>query len=314
MLHDLNDLAYFAAVVEHGGFAAAGRALDIPKSKLSRRIAMLEARLGVRLIQRTTRRFAVTDTGREFLQHCRAMLVEAEAAEAVVAEQSSSPRGLVRLSCPPALMQYAVGEMLAGILNDWPLIRLHVEATNRHVDVWESGVDLAIRVRGRGSHLPAEETVKQLAISPHVLVASPQLLSNAVPPSTPEDLMRLPSVGLGNSPSENAWRLTGPDGNSLTLTHQPRLVVDDMAALKQAVCAGVGCAELPRMMVHDELASGALLTLLPDWQSPAGLVQAAFATRRGMRPAVRQVLDALGAAFKRMADEGRCVRAPGTAE
>lgn len=312
-MHDLNDLAYFAAVAEHGGFAAAGRALGIPKSKLSRRIAMLEARLGVRLLQRTTRRFAVTETGKAFLQHCRAMLAEAEAAEAVVAEQSSAPRGLVRLSCPPALMQYAVGDMLADILNDWPLIRLHVEATNRHVDVWESGVDLALRVRRHDGQLPAEETIKPLAVSPHVLVAAPRLLSNVAPPSTPEDMARLPSVGLGNSPTENSWQLRGPEGRPVSLAHQPRLVVDDMAALKQAVCAGVGCAELPRMLVHDELAAGALLVLLPDWHPPAGLVQAAFATRRGMRPAVRQVLDALGTAFQRMADEGRCVRAPGAA-
>ncbi|MDO5103897.1 MAG: LysR substrate-binding domain-containing protein [Lautropia sp.] len=309
-MQDLNDLAYFVAVADHGGFAAAGRALDIPKSKLSRRIAMLEARLGVRLIQRTTRRFAVTDTGKDFLQHCRAMLVEAEAAEAVVAEQSSMPRGTVRLSCPPALMQYAVGDMLADILNGWPLIKLHVQATNRHVDVWESGVDLALRVRAPDSPLPAEETVKPLAISPHLLVVAPQLLSNTAPPSAPEDLNRLPTVGLGNAPSENIWTLTSPTGTTVRHTHQPRLVVDDMAALKQAVCRGVGCAELPRMMVHDELAAGTLLPLLPDWQASIGVIQAAFATRRGMRPAVRQVLDALGAAFLTLAEEGRCLKVP----
>ena len=112
-MQDLNDLAYFAAVADHGGFAPASRALGVPKSKLSRRVALLEERLGVRLLHRTTRRFAITETGEAFLRHCHAMLAEAEAAEALIAEQSGSPRGVVHLSCPPALLHAAVGDMLA---------------------------------------------------------------------------------------------------------------------------------------------------------------------------------------------------------
>ena len=134
-MQDLNDLAYFAAVADHGGFAPASRALGVPKSKLSRRVALLEERLGVRLLHRTTRRFAITETGEAFLRHCHAMLAEAEAAEALIAEQSGSPRGVVHLSCPPALLHAAVGDMLARVLNAWPQIQLRVQATNRPVDV-----------------------------------------------------------------------------------------------------------------------------------------------------------------------------------
>ena len=109
-MQDLNDLAYFAAVADHGGFAPASRALGVPKSKLSRRVALLEERLGVRLLHRTTRRFAITETGEAFLRHCHAMLAEAEAqaAEALIAEQSAEPRGSVRLSCPPAVFLESV--------------------------------------------------------------------------------------------------------------------------------------------------------------------------------------------------------------
>ena len=171
-LTDLNDLAYFAAVAEHGGFAAAERAIGVPKSKLSRRVAQLEARLGTRLIQRTTRRFALTDTGLAVLEHARAMLAEAQAAEALVAADAATPRGTVRLSCPPALLQSAVAPMLARYLNAWPQVRLQVHATNANVDVWEGRVDLALRVRPPGGPLPREETVRPLALSPHVLVAS----------------------------------------------------------------------------------------------------------------------------------------------
>ena len=297
-MQDLNDLAYFAAVADHGGFAPASRALGVPKSKLSRRVALLEERLGVRLLHRTTRRFAITETGEAFLRHCHAMLAEAEAAEALIAEQSGSPRGVVHLSCPPALLHAAVGDMLARVLNAWPQIQLRVQATNRPVDVWEGGVDFALRVRQPDAVLPAEETVKPLAASPHLLVAAPALLANAAPPATPQDLLHLPTLGLGNAPEEALWALRNPAGEQAMLPHRPRLVVDDMASLLCAALAGVGCAVLPRMLAADALARGELLEILPGWAPPAGQVQAAFATRRGMRPAVRQVLDALAAEFQ----------------
>ncbi len=309
-MQDLNDLAYFAAVADHGGFAAASRALGLPKSKLSRRVSLLENRLGVRLIQRTTRRFAVTETGRAYLQHCRAMLAEAEAAEALIAEQSTAPRGTVRLSCPPALLHYAVNDMLTRFLNSWPQVHLQIEATNRHIDVWESGVDFALRVRMSDRPLPAEETVKPLALSPHLLVAAPSLLLNAAPPRSPTELAGLPTLGLGNAPDEQLWQLQGPQGERLSVPHRPRMVVDDMSALHCAALAGVGCAVLPRLLCHEDLQQGNLLELLPGWTPPTGQVQAAFASRRGMRPAVRQLLDALARDFEQLADTGRCLHRP----
>ena len=310
-LTDLNDLAYFAAVAEHGGFAAAERATDVPKSKLSRRVAQLEGRLGTRLIQRTTRRFALTDTGLAVLEHARAMLAEAQAAEALVAADAATPRGSVRLSCPPALLQSAVAPMLARYLNAWPQVRLHVHATNANVDVWEGGVDLALRVRPPGGPLPREETVRPLALSPHVLVASPRLLSTAMPPTEPEQLARLPTLGLGNSEQAQTWHLSGPGGQTAVVPHTPRLIADDMAALLDAALAGVGCAPLPRLLAHDALLRGDLQETLPGWAPQPWLVQVAFATRRGMRPAVRQLVDALAAGFEGLIREGRCLTVPG---
>ena len=310
-MDDLNDLAYFAHVAEHGGFAAAERATGIPKSKLSRRIAELEARLGVRLIQRSTRRFAVTDIGQRTLQHARAMLAEADAAQDLARQETAAPRGTVRLSCPPALLQHAVSDMLARFLNAWPQVTLQVQSTNRNVDVWQDGVDLALRVRPTGAALPQDEIAKALALSPHQLVAAPALLTNAAPPATPAELARLPTLALGNSPDEALWRLSGPDGATADVPLAPRLVVDDMGALLCGALAGVGCAALPRMMTHEALARGDLQTVLPGWAPPAGVVQAAFASRQGLRPAVRQLLDALAAGFDQMEREGRCLRAPG---
>jgi DNA-binding transcriptional LysR family regulator len=310
-MQDLNALAYFAQVADHGGFAAAERATGIPKSKLSRRVAELESQLGVRLIQRTTRRFALTEIGQRTLQHAHAMLAEAAGVQALVHEQTAAPRGTVRLSCPPALLQHAVGDMLARFLNAWPQVDIRVQASNRNVDVWQDGVDLALRVRAPGAALPQDEVVKALALSPHVLVAAPRLLANAPPPATPADLARLPTLALGNSPDETRWRLSGPEGAQADVPLAPRLVADDMGALLCAALAGVGCAALPRLMAHGPLARGELQELLPGWAPPPGLVQAAFASRQGMRPALRQLLDALAAGFDQLAREGRCLRVPG---
>ena len=115
-LQDLNDLYFFAAVAENGGFSAAGRALGVPKSRLSKRVAQLEERLGVRLLQRTTRRFVVTEVGERFLGHCRAVLEEAQAAQDAVDELRAEPHGVVRISCPTSLAQTMLAELLPDFL------------------------------------------------------------------------------------------------------------------------------------------------------------------------------------------------------
>lgn len=308
-MQQLEDLAYFALVVEHGGFAAAERSTGIPKSRLSRRLAALEARLGVRLIQRSTRRFAVTDIGRQVLQHARAMLAEADAAQMLVDEQTGAPRGTIRLACPPALLDAAVGSMLADFLNAWPQVQLRVQASNRNIDVWHDDVDLAIRVRAPGAVLPQEEIVRPLALSPHLLVVAPQLLAAAFPPHVPADLHALPTLGLGNSPEEQRWDLHGPEGASAVHHHQPRLIVDDVGTLRAAAIAGVGCAVLPRLLAHDALDAGALQEVLPGWAPAPGLIQAVHASRVGVRPAVRHLLDALVHGFAGLVAEGRCLAA-----
>lgn len=312
-MEELGDLAAFALVAEHGGFVAAERATGVPKSRLSRRLAALEASLGTRLIQRSTRRFAVTPIGEQVLLHARAMLAEAEAAKALVDEQTTAPRGTVRLACPPALLQTTVGAMLARFLNAWPHVQVQVQASNRNIDVWHDGVDLALRVRAPDASLPQEEVVRPLALSPHLLVASPQLLINSAPPVEPADLVRWPTLGLGNSPEQQCWRLRGPKGALVEYTHQPRFVVDDVATLRDAALAGVGCAVLPRILVHDALLAGTLQEVLRDWAPPPGLVQAVYASRKGLRPAVRYLLDALAEGYAELIAQGRCLEPPGSA-
>lgn len=293
---DLNDLAYFANVVEHGGFAPASRATGVPKSKLSRRVAALEQRLGTQLLMRSTRRFTVTEVGRVYYRHCRAMLVEADAAQEAIASAHAEPCGTVRISCPVALLAARVGAMLAQFMLRYPRVRIVAEETNRRVDVVAEGFDLAIRVRP----FPLQDSglvMRVLSDRGQCLVASPSLLRSHGMPDGPHDLMRFPTLDLSQSQEDHRWRLQQADGDPVEIRHQPRLVTHSMLALREAALAGVGVVQLPRMFIADELARSLLVNVLPGWEPRREVIHVVYASRRGQLPAVRQLIDFLVQAF-----------------
>jgi DNA-binding transcriptional LysR family regulator len=296
-MENLNDFYYFAQVVDHGGFAPASRALGKPKSMLSRRIAALEQRLGARLIQRSTRRFSVTDVGREFYAHCKAMVEEAEAATEAVERSRSEPRGLIRMTCPVALLHARVGAMVAAFLAQCPQVSVQLRELNRPVDVIAEGYDFAIRVRP----LPLQDSdlvFMPLGVRSQCLVASPALLDRIGRPAVPADLVSFPSLDLERA--EHAWHLVGPDDATASIRHTPRLVTDDMAAIRHAALAGVGIAHLPVMMVADELRQGTLVKLLPDWAPRPELIHAVLPSKQHLRPAVRAMIDFLADEFQKL--------------
>ncbi|MFI4886691.1 MAG: LysR family transcriptional regulator [Steroidobacterales bacterium] len=291
-MYDLNDLYYFALVVEHGGFAPASRALHIPKSKLSRRVALLEAQLGVRLLQRSSRHFSVTDLGDEFYRHCRAMLVEADAAHEAIELRRAEPRGLVRITCPVALVHARVGAILADFMVDCPKVSVLLESTNRRVDVIGEGVDVAIRARPP----PLEDSglaLRVLSERSWKMLASPSLIAALGAPAVPADLHRFPTLDMNPSSGVHTWELDGPSHAHSSVRHAPRLVTDDMIALRAAAVRGVGITPLPTMIVSAELKAGTLVQLLPDWSPKSGLVHAVFPSRRGLLPSVRALIDYL---------------------
>jgi DNA-binding transcriptional LysR family regulator len=293
---DFNDLHYFVQVVEHGGFAPAGRALNQPKSKLSRRIGLLEERLGVRLIQRSTRRFAVTDIGQAYYQRCVSMLVEAEAAQDLIANTQSAPRGIVRLSCPTALLDYHLGDALGRFMAQCPEVELHIESTNRRVDVIQEGLDMALRVR----FPPLEDSelvMKVLGESRQCLVASPALIARMNGLPTIADVGEWPSLGSLQGGREYAWDLEGPDGAKVRILTAPRMVTDDRIALWRSALHGVGVVMLPTALVQADVDAGRLVHLLPEWQPRVAVVHAVFPSRRGLLPAVRALLDFLAQEF-----------------
>src|ERR1700739_1971065 len=144
---DLNNLYFFAKVVGCGSYTAAAEVLGMQTSKLSRRIGTLEKELGVRLLNRTTRKLSLTEAGKTLHRHCVALISEAEAAKDAINQTLSSPRGLVRVSCPTGLLQGGVADILAQFLAAYPQVQVALEATNRRVDVIDEGIDIAIRVR-----------------------------------------------------------------------------------------------------------------------------------------------------------------------
>lgn len=295
-MQDLNDLYYFVQVVEHQGFAPASRALNIPKSKLSRRVAELEERLGVRLLQRSTRHFHVTELGQRYYQHCKAMLIEADAAQAVIDGTQSEPSGLIRLSCPITLLNAHVGSMLATFLKQYPQVFVDLEATNRRVDVVSEGFDLAIRVRPP----PLEDSdlvLRILSDRGKIIVASPKLFGAGSVPGTPEKLLDYPALAVGNMQQRHAWTLINRQNESCDLIYHPRYATTDMLALREAAIAGIGIVQLPLLTVRDTLASGQLIQLLPEWSLPREIIHLVFPSRRGLLPSVRLLIDHLAGCF-----------------
>ncbi|HQQ71996.1 MAG TPA: LysR substrate-binding domain-containing protein [Alicycliphilus sp.] len=292
-MQDLNDMLYFAEVAERGGFAAAGRALGIPKSRLSRRVAELEARLGVRLLQRTTRTLSLTEVGDAYLRHCLAMRDAAQAAQDTVDQVQTEPRGTVRVTCPVTLAHTVVAELMPVFMQRFPQVRLEMQVTNRAVNVVEEGVDVALRVRPTLDD-SGSMVVKRLDAVRQLLVASPQQLQRQGTPNSLQDLALLDTLAMSAADGRASLRLIGPEGREESVQFTPRYVADDLLTLKFAALAGTGLCWLPDYMCQPELQEGRLVHLLPQWSQPQSVVHAVFASRRGLAPAVRSFLDFLG--------------------
>ena len=291
-VQDLNNLYFFAKVVDFGSYTAAAKALGLQTSKLSRRIAALETELGVRLINRTTRRLSLTEAGKTFHRHCLALLDEAQAAKDAMSQILASPQGLVRISCPTGLLQGGVADILVRFLAQHPRVRIALDATNRRVDVVDEGLDIALRVRKP----PLEDSglaMRTLGPDEVILVGSAELIAAHGEPQTLEDIARMPTVSMASADERPTWRFLGVDGEPLELTHSPRLRTDDLFTLRRAALQGIGVALAPRLLVANDLAGGALVRLLPSLKAYVGVVHAVFPSRRGMVPAVRALLDSL---------------------
>lgn len=290
-MRDLNDLSFFTAVVSHHGFSAAARALGMPKSRISRRVAALESDLGVRLLERSTRRLNITHVGEDIYAHARVALSEAGAIEEIAARMKAEPRGLVRATCPIGVDRL-IAARLPELLERHPQLRLQVIATNRRVDLIEEGIDLAIR-GGQPTVADASLQMKVIGATRTILVATPGLLQALGRPFAPADLTGLPTIGAAEGAGPDRWTLVDEAGREAVIIHEPRLLANTLPVSRRAALDGVGVALLPEFACREPLADGRLEHVLPTWQGAQGRLHILFKSSRGLLPSVRAVIDFL---------------------
>lgn len=289
-MQDLNDLALYAAVVRHKGFTAAANALSVPKSKISKRIAALEDQLGVRLIERSTRKLSVTDIGQSFYERCEAVLSGVDAAEAVVAVAKAEPAGIVRMSMPPGFAPM-VADVLPSFMKRYPLVRLSIFTTGRPVDLIEERIDVALRVRD-GYDTDQSLIVRRFGSTRRYLAASPHFLERYGPIDL-DTIGRVPTISMQENNPRAIWTLIHSGGDVHDVSHSPVLTCSDFSVLERAAIEGIGLGLLPDTLVERGIRAGLLAPVLPDWSSAEAAVHAVFTSRHGMLPAVRVLIDHL---------------------
>lgn len=291
-MHSFDDYYYFYLVVKYGGFSAASDVSNITKSKLSRRILDLEAKFNVTLIQRSTRHFKVTPLGQEFFVECSKIIEQADQAQNVLMKQKVEPKGLIKLSCPPVMMEHQIRPLLNQFLKDHPHVNVEMELTSRRVDVLHDDIDLAIRTNF-GVNEDSSIIVRDVIKTTHCLVASPELLQGQSIEHVTQ-INDFPSIVLGTQKSHYQWHLHNLKyQDEIDILLQPRIKSNDLSGAYFAVLDGLGIADLPYLTVQDDIAAGRLIHILPDWCSNLGTVQLVYASRKGQRLVMEKLIDHL---------------------
>ncbi|MGS1079368.1 LysR substrate-binding domain-containing protein [Pseudoxanthomonas beigongshangi] len=290
---NLNDLVFFVAAVEHGGFAPASRRLGLPKSTLSKRVAELEEALQARLIHRSSRSFTLTDVGRDFYEHARASIIEAEAAQDAVRQRVAEPSGVVRITASVPVAQDQLAPHLPRLAQRFPRLRVQLDVTDRFVDILQEGYDIA--VRSHFAPLPDSELVqRRVREESIVLVASPGYLESAGEPAAPQALEQ--HAGLWTGSGVTRWTLAREDAEAdvaQVAPPPPRLIANESQVLKAAAVAGLGIACLPESLCRQEQADGRLRRVLPGWHAGRVTTTLVMPHRRGQLPGVRATVDFL---------------------
>jgi DNA-binding transcriptional LysR family regulator len=291
-VEDLTDFYFFTEIVEYGGITSASRALGIPKSRLSRRLAALEERYAVQLIHRSSRLFTITNLGQIFYDRCKEMVESSLTARALVNQAQTQLKGLVRVSAGPTLADYWLAPLLPKFLGLYPDLQIELDSRDPHLDLVADRIDLAIRVRPT----PLDDSdliVRHLRTSSNILVAAPALLAQRAPAALPEDLLNFPLLGMQANQGQAAWPLQHKGGGTHTLQFSPRLTAYNLVVLREAAIAGLGVALLPPHFCNEQITAGLLKPALPNWAGPSADVHAAYLSRRGLSAGARALLDFL---------------------
>lgn len=290
---NLSDAYYFIQVVDQGGFASAARKLDLPKSTLSHRVGELELALGVRLLNRTSRQVALTQTGEEFYRHAADLIANAAQVEEAIRSGLKEPTGVIRVTTTTELSEYVLCDLLPTFLARHPKVRITEEATDRIVDIIAEGFDVAIR--GHNSALADSSLIQRhIAKAPWILFAGARYLNDMGAPADPGALKRHTALALSR-PGMAVWNLTRPGHATCSVSLTPRFRTNSMVSLKVATCANLGIAALPAYICRREIEDGSLVPVLPDWRVMDASFSVLIPYRLGVPPSVRALLDFLAA-------------------
>lgn len=286
---DLNDIVVFTKVVETKSFTGAAELLGLPKSTVSRKLAQLEERLGVRLVQRTTRKLALTDIGQAYYERCSRIVADVAAAEQLVTDMQSTPRGRLRITAPVDLSMRYLGSIIADFLAMHSDINIELDTSDRIVDLIEEGFDLAVRF----GTLPESTLIaRRLCSFTGVMCASPAYLARRGTPRTIEDLDDHDRVLFTPSPRTQSWTLT--HGEQIYEFGRPaRFASNNVGAVHEAVAAGAGIALLTDFIVASDCERGELVYVLPGWTGRAIDINAVYPARQNLPPRLSLFLDHL---------------------
>lgn len=295
---DLNDLAAFSAIAQEGSITGAAKKLQLPKSNLSRRLARLEERLGVSLIERNTRSSRLTSIGVRYADYCRTMVEEANAADAVVESSLAEPAGELRVSASVLAGQQIIAPAIAAYIQRFPKVQVSLELTNARVNLIEDGFDLAFRIGENLDSALMSRTVGTLNLK---LYASPDYVSQSNGLQTPEDLQDHKCLIMRRGIGTSTWNLRRDDRVSEILV-PGAVIVNDFITLRNLAVAGGGIALLPTYAVRAECASGRLTEVLPDWDAPSVVLSALFPSRRGATVKQRAFIDQVGEVVRSLSE------------
>ena len=289
---DLEGMALLVRIVDHGGISAAGRALGVPKSSLSRRLARLERRLGTQLLRRNTRSLSLTDAGARFVARCRPIVAEAEAAQRELVAGTGRPSGLLRVAASVGFGQVVLLPLLLDFLDRHPEVRLDLHLGDERVALIRDGFDLAVRM---GELDDAELVQRRLATIRRRLVASPAYLARAGAPAALEELARHDAVLL--DPRANQWAFTVAGGEHAVAV-RGRVAVRNLFGIREAVLRGMGLAPLPEFLIAADLADGRLVEVLSAHPPTSVAATAIHPLSRAPSVTVRHLLDHLATALR----------------
>jgi DNA-binding transcriptional LysR family regulator len=289
----LTSMKVFAAVVDTGSFAAASDRLDMSRAMTSKYVAHLEEHLGTRLLQRTTRKLTLTESGATYYERCVQILADISEAEEGALHLTEAPRGTLRLTMPVSFGILHMGPVMADYMKQYPEVKIDLLLTDRRVDLLEEGLDLAVRI---GSLPESGLIAKKIATDRLAFCASPDYLKQNGTPRTPAELAQHNCLSYSYAATGDEWRMNGPDGaHSVKVSGSLRATNGDM--VKLAALGGVGVVRQPTFLIGEDLRAGRLVEILTEYTSSELGIYAVYPSRKHLSAKVRTFVDFIAAAF-----------------